>query len=118
MSASDKLKRRFDTQDYANFDFLSYVVWLVPEKSGAYSYGLQYLQLLTEPIPRILWGGKPVGPPVKTGVDLYAYANFNGLTVSMAGRWLGDWRMDRRHHCPFPIRSVVGTVPLLILEAR
>jgi hypothetical protein len=93
MSASDKLKRRFDTQDYANFDFLSYVVWLVPEKSGAYSYGLQYLQLLTEPIPRILWGGKPVGPPVKTGVDLYAYANFNGLTVSMAGDgWVtGGW---------------------------
>jgi hypothetical protein len=93
MTPGDRLKRRFDTQDYANFDYLSYVVWLVPERTGTYSYGAQYLQLFTEPVPRILWKGKPVGPPVNTNVDLGAYANFHGLTVTLAGDgWIsGGW---------------------------
>jgi hypothetical protein len=93
MTIGDKLKKRFDTQDYANFDYLSYVVWLVPERTGTFTYGAQYLELLTEPIPRILWKGKPVGSPVRTGVDLGEYANFLGLTVTLAGdAWMsGGW---------------------------
>jgi hypothetical protein len=93
MSAIEKLRKQVDTQDFANFDYLSYVVSVVPERSGTYTYGLQYLQLFTEPIPRILWSGKPVGAPVRTGVDLSAYGNFVGLTVSLAGdAWLsGGW---------------------------
>jgi O-antigen polysaccharide polymerase Wzy len=93
MSAGAKLKRSLDTQDFANFDFLNYVVWLVPDRTGTYTYGAQYLQLLTDPIPRILWKGKPVGPPVRTGVDMGAYGNFLGLTVSLAGdAWMsGGW---------------------------
>ncbi len=92
MTADDKFKAQFDTQDFANFDYLTYVVWAVPEKSGTYSYGAQYVQLFTEPIPRILWKGKPVGSPVKT-IDLLAYGNFTGLTVSLAGDgWIsGGW---------------------------
>jgi hypothetical protein len=93
MSAEDRLKKRFDTQDYANFDYLCYVVWIVPERTAAYTYGAQYLQLFTEPIPRILWKGKPIGAPVRTNVDLGAYGNFTGLTVSLAGDgWMsGGW---------------------------
>jgi hypothetical protein len=93
MTAGAKLKRQLDTQDYANFDYLCYVVSVVPERSGTYTFGRQYLQLFTEPIPRILWKGKPVGAPVNTGINLAAYGNFVGLTVSLAGDgWLsGGW---------------------------
>lgn len=93
MTAEEKLKKQLDTQDYANFDYLSYVVSVVPERTETYTYGVQYLQLFTEPIPRILWRGKPVGAPVKSNVNLSAYGNFVGLTVSLAGDgWLsGGW---------------------------
>jgi hypothetical protein len=89
---SERLKQQLDTQDFSNFDFLTYVVAVVPERTGRYTYGLQYLQLFTEPIPRILWKGKPVGAPVRT-VDIGAYGNFVGLTVSLCGDgWLsGGW---------------------------
>lgn len=92
MTADDKLKKQLDTQDYANFDYLSYVVSVVPERTGTYTFGAQYLQLFTEPIPRILWSGKPVGAPVRT-INLGAYGNFVGLTVSLPGDgWIsGGW---------------------------
>ena len=92
MSADEKIKSQFDTQDFANFDYLTYIVWIVPGKTGTYTYGQQYLQLFTEPIPRILWKGKPVGAPVKT-IDISAYGNFTGLTFSLAGDgWMsGGW---------------------------
>jgi hypothetical protein len=92
MTADEKFKAQFDTQDFANFDYLTYVVWVVPEKTGAYSYGTQYVQLFTEPIPRILWKGKPVGSPVRT-INVFGYGNFTGLTVSLAGDgWIsGGW---------------------------
>jgi hypothetical protein len=93
MTTREKLKKRFDTQDFANFDYLTYIVWVVPGRSGTYTYGVQYLQLLTEPIPRILWKGKPAGAPVQTNVDLGLYGNFYGLTMSLAGdAWMsGGW---------------------------
>jgi hypothetical protein len=93
MTTREKLKKRFDTQDFANFDYLTYIVWVVPGRIGTYTYGVQYLQLLTEPIPRILWKGKPAGAPVQTNVDLGLYGNFYGLTMSLAGdAWMsGGW---------------------------
>src|SRR5262249_26378777 len=84
LSRTDKIKKQLDTQDFANFDYLAYVVSVVPDRTHAYSYGLQYLQLFTEPIPRMLWPTKPVGAPVKT-ISLGAYGNFVGLTVSLCG---------------------------------
>jgi hypothetical protein len=92
MSAEEKRNLRLDTLDFANFDYLCYIVAVVPKRTNAYSYGLQYLQILTEPIPRILWKGKPAGAPVQT-INLGAYGNFLGLTVSLAGDgWMsGGW---------------------------
>lgn len=82
------LKERLDNPDFANFDYLAYVVNVVPAQSRTYTYGTQYLQLLTEPIPRRLWPGKPAGPPIKL-VDLNDYGNFFGLTLSFPGDlWL------------------------------
>lgn len=94
MTTEDKLKAKYDNQDAANFDSLTYIVAVVPERTGTYTYGTQYLQLFTEPIPRILWKGKPIGAPVAF-FDLNSYGNFLGLTPSltgdgwMSGGWLG-----------------------------
>jgi hypothetical protein len=94
MSKFDKLRARFDTQDFGNFDYLTFLVAIVPGRTATYTYGAQYLQLFTEPIPRILWPGKPIGAPVRT-FNINAYGNFLGLTLSLpgdgwcSGGWLG-----------------------------
>lgn len=75
---------RFDTLDFANFEYLTFIVNIIPERTGSYTYGTQYLQLLTEPIPRKFWPGKPVGAPVKF-FNINNYGNFIGLTYSMPG---------------------------------
>jgi hypothetical protein len=93
-SLLEKIRSKGDTQDFANFDYLTFVLAVVPERSGMYTYGKQYLQLFTEPIPRILWSGKPVGSPVRL-FDINAFGNFVGLTFSlpgdgwMSGGWIG-----------------------------
>ena len=94
MSPQEKLKTKYDTQEFANFDYLCYVVKLVPDRTGTFTYGTQYLQLFTEPIPRKLWPGKPLGSPIGM-FSLNQYGNFVGLTVSfpgdawMTGGWIG-----------------------------
>ncbi len=92
MTAQERAAARYDTLDFANFDYLAPVVALVPKRTGTYNYGLQYLQLFTEPIPRILWRGKPVGAPVGL-VNLAPYANWTGLTYTLIGDgWIsGGW---------------------------
>ncbi|MBV8073327.1 MAG: oligosaccharide repeat unit polymerase [Acidobacteriaceae bacterium] len=70
--------------DFANFDFLTYVIAKVPDVSGTYSYFTQYLGVFTQPIPRVLWPDKPVGSPVQW-VNLEAYGHFAGLTTSLVG---------------------------------
>ena len=87
-------EEKLDTADFANFDYLAYVVSTVPGLTKTYSYGVQYLQLFTEPIPRILWKNKPVGPPIQY-FNLNDYGNFANRTVSlpgdgwMSGGWIG-----------------------------
>jgi hypothetical protein len=92
MDRQQKLKAQFDNPDAANFDSLAYILAVVPERTGTYTFGAQYLQIFTEPIPRLLWKGKPAGAPVAF-FDLNAYGNFVGLTPSLAGDgWMsGGW---------------------------
>jgi hypothetical protein len=92
MSAVEKRNARLDTQDFANFDYLAAIISYVPEHTGTYTYGVQYLQLFTEPIPRVLWHGKPTGAPVAT-FNINNYCNFLGLTFSLVGDgWCsGGW---------------------------
>ena len=77
-----------DNPDFANFEFLAFILNVVPERSGTYTYFTQYLQIFTEPIPRILWSEKPIGAPIQL-INLNNYGNFIGLTNSLAGDgWL------------------------------
>lgn len=86
------IQERFDNLDFANFDYLTYIVAVVPEKTETYTYASQYLQIFTEPIPRKLWKNKPAGAPI-VFFDLNDYGNFLGLTHSLVGDgWLsGGW---------------------------
>lgn len=86
------LGQKLDNLDFANFDYLTFVVAIVPTSTGTYTYGTQYLQLFTEPIPRILWPQKPVGAPIKF-FELNDYGYFSNLTLSLPGDgWLsGGW---------------------------
>lgn len=92
VSSMEKFRGEYDGPDFANFDFLTFVTAVVPDQTGTFTYGSQYLQLLTEPIPRKLWAGKPIGAPVSF-FDLNQYGNFTGMTVTLAGDgWLsGGW---------------------------
>jgi hypothetical protein len=91
---AEKWKSKYDGPDFANFDFLTFIIAVVPERTGMYTYGSQYLTLFTEPIPRKLWPGKPVGAPVRS-FNLNQYGNFIGMTLTlpgdgwMSGGWLG-----------------------------
>jgi hypothetical protein len=91
---AEKYRTKYDGPDIANFDFLTFVTAVVPEQTQMYTYGGQYLQLFTEPIPRKLWPGKPVGAPVRS-FNLNQYGNFIGMTVTlpgdgwMSGGWIG-----------------------------
>lgn len=77
-----------DNADFANFEYLVYVIRAVPDLSRTYTYFTQYLQLITEPIPRMFWEGKPLGAPVQL-VNLMDYGYFWGLTTSLVGDgWL------------------------------
>jgi len=93
-TALERFRTKYDGPDFANFDFLTFVIAAVPEKTQTYTYGSQYLQLFTEPIPRKLWPGKPAGAPIGF-FNLNHYGNFIGRTVSlvgdgwMSGGWLG-----------------------------
>jgi len=92
MTVEEKRQQQLDTLDFANFDYLTVVDAIIPKRTERYSYGAQYLQLFTEPIPRILWPGKPAGAPVAF-FSLNQYVNFTGLTVSLVGDgWTsGGW---------------------------
>lgn len=90
----DRGVERLDTPSFANFDYLAYVVAVVPAQSRTYSYFTQHLALFTRPIPRVLWPDKPRGPPIQL-VDLNAHGWFGTRTVSLPGDgwrsagWLG-----------------------------
>jgi hypothetical protein len=87
-------ERFLEGMDFANLEYFEYVVYVVPQRSHTYDYFLSNLQLLTEPIPRVLWKDKPVGAPIQT-VNFLQYGTPLGFTLSLPGvgwyelGWLG-----------------------------
>lgn len=94
--------------DFGNLEYFEYIVYAVPKLTGTYDYFLDNLQLFTEPIPRVLWISKPIGPPVQR-FNLMDYGKPYGMTRSLPGEgwyawgWLGvclwcglwGWAMGR-----------------------
>jgi hypothetical protein len=129
---------KWDTPSFANFDFLAYVVAAVPERSHTHTYFTQHLELFTRPIPRMLWPGKPKGPPIKL-VDLNDHGWFGRRTVSLVGDgwlsagWIGvvvtcggvAWLLsrlyiwfERRRHALFPVAAYACYLPTAVLWYR
>ncbi|WP_161914440.1 O-antigen polymerase [Methylosinus sp. C49] len=86
--------RPLESMDYANMEFFEYLVHIIPNKTGTYNYFVNNLQIFTEPVPRILWTGKPVGAPIKL-YSLFDYGYPIGMTNSLPGEgwaqlgWIG-----------------------------
>lgn len=76
--------RFLEGMDFANMEYFEFIVYVVPQRSGTYDYFLSNLQLLTEPIPRALWPGKPVGPPIKL-MEFFDYGTPYGLSYTVPG---------------------------------
>ncbi|WP_309753235.1 O-antigen polymerase [Novosphingobium sp.] len=75
--------------DWSNMEYLEYVVYVVPQRSQSYTYFTELLQIFTEPIPRVLWPGKPIGPPIKF-FSMFDYGYPIGATYSLPGvGWMG-----------------------------
>lgn len=87
-------ERPLESMDYGNMEFFEFLVHVVPGRTGTYDYFLNNLQILTEPVPRVLWPGKPLGAPVKR-FHLYDHGRAIGMTYSLAGAgwmqagWIG-----------------------------
>jgi oligosaccharide repeat unit polymerase len=87
-------ERPLESMDYGNMEFFEYIVHVVPGRSGEYDLFASNSRILVEPIPRVLWEGKPPGAPISR-VQLWRYGTSIGATVSVPGQgwldlgWLG-----------------------------
>ena len=96
LGADADSRRSFETaepflggMDYSNMEYLEYVVYVVPQRSHTYTYFTELLQIFTEPVPRVLWPGKPIGPPIKM-FSMFDYGFPIGATWSLPGvGWMG-----------------------------
>lgn len=70
--------------DFANLEFLEYLITIIPERTHTYGYFNDVLQVFTEPVPRALWPGKPFGAPFER-ISVFDYGNPSGMTRSMPG---------------------------------
>lgn len=93
--ANDYFQQRpLESMDYGNMEFFEYLVYTIPKRTGTYDWFLFNLQIVTEPVPRVLWPGKPVGSPVKM-FSLEDYGRPTGMSLSLPGTgwfeagWIG-----------------------------
>ena len=70
--------------DFASLEYFEFIVYAVPQRTGSWDYFAHNLQILTEPIPRVLWKDKPIGSPVQH-FKLWDYGTPIGMTISMPG---------------------------------
>ena len=86
--------RALEGMDFANMEYFEFLVYAVPQRTGTYEYFASNLIIFTEPIPRVLWPGKPIGSPVQF-FKLFDYGFPIGMTRSLPGEgwtqlgWVG-----------------------------
>jgi oligosaccharide repeat unit polymerase len=79
-----------EDMNYANQEFLEYLVKVIPDQTRTYDYFLDNLQVFTEPVPRVLWPGKPIGAPIQL-YSLWDYGTPIGMTYSLPGEGWAQW---------------------------
>jgi hypothetical protein len=130
--------RFMEDMDTGNLEYLEFLVYAVPGKTGTYGYFVGMLQIFTEPIPRVLWRDKPVGEPIKM-FNLFDVGNPVGITASLPGYgwmnlgWFGvalwcglcgsawGWFYERFAHRPITnmqLLAYITFLPLSILFFR
>lgn len=91
---ADQKMRPLEGMDFGNLEYFEYLVYAIPQRTQTYGYFLDTLQVLTEPVPRVLWSGKPIGAPFNK-IFLFEYGRPSGMTRSLPGQgwyslgWLG-----------------------------
>jgi oligosaccharide repeat unit polymerase len=124
--------------DFGNLEYFEYLVYAVPQRTGTYGYFIDTLQIFTEPVPRILWEGKPIGAPFNR-IFLFDYGNPIGMTRSLPGQgwyslgwlgvviWCGFWgwalgllyrRFVEGSQSGFQILAYMVFLPILIVAFR
>jgi hypothetical protein len=131
-------ERFLEGMDFANMEFFEYLVYAIPQRTHTYGYFLDTLQIFTEPVPRVLWAGKPVGAPFNR-IFLLDYGRAVGMTRSLPGQgwyslgwfgviiWCGLWgyglgwiyrRYVESDQGAFKSTSYMIFVPILIVAFR
>lgn len=132
------VEKPLETMDLANLEFFEYLVYVVPQRSGRFTYFSENLQLFTEPIPRQLWRDKPIGAPLQT-FSLYDYGYPIGITLSLPGQgwmdlgyagvalWCGLWglglgaiyaRFARGRQSTLAVAAYLVFLPVLVIAFR
>lgn len=130
--------RFMEGMDFANLEFFEYLVYAVPQRTGTYGFFLDNLQIFTQPIPRVLWEGKPIGPPIQL-FSLFDYGYPIGMTYSLPGNgwvqlgflgvmiwcglfgWFFGWlynRFQRSMHSNPAVLMYLLTLPLTLTFFR
>lgn len=131
-------ERFLEGMDFANLEYLEYVVYVVPQRSGTYGYFNGVLQLFTEPVPRAIWPDKPHGAPFER-INMFDYGLPVGMTRSLPGEgwfslgwlgvliWCGLWggvlgaiyrRFAEGEQSTFQVAGYLVFLPVLIIAFR
>lgn len=131
-------ERFLDGMDFANLEYFEYLVYAIPQRSQTYGYFLDALQVITEPVPRVLGRDKLVGAPFNN-IDLLKYGRPYEMTRSLPGKgwyplgwlgviiWCGLWgyvlgwiyrRFVQGSQSAFKTAAYMMFVPILIVAFR
>jgi len=130
--------KTLEGMDFANMEYFEFLVYAVPQRTGTYEYFADNLILFTEPIPRVLWSGKPIGSPVQF-FKLFDYGFPIGMTRSLPGEgwtqlgwagviiWCGLWgavlgyvyrRFALGTQSAFAVMFYFSFIPIFIIAYR
>ncbi|GAA4777521.1 O-antigen polymerase [Novosphingobium ginsenosidimutans] len=131
-------ERFLEGMDFGNLEYMEYLVYVVPQRSGTYGYFNGVAQLFTEPVPRAIWPDKPNGAPFER-INMFDYGLPVGMTRSLPGEgwfslgwlgvviWCGFWgwalgviyrRFAEGEQSAFQVSAYLVFLPVLIVAFR
>jgi hypothetical protein len=136
--SAQREERFMEGMDFANLEYMEYLVYVVPQRSGTYGYFNGVAQLFTEPVPRSIWPEKPIGAPFER-INMFDYGMPLGMTRSLPGEgwfslgwlgviiWCGFWgwalgviyrRFAEGEQSAFQVAAYLVFLPVLIVAFR